>query len=63
MTNRTEESNNVARRASRQEEPEVVRDSLVGKSSAPTAGSAAVYDELDYRLMATFPASDATARY
>lgn len=25
--------------------------------------SAIVYDELDYRLMATFPASDATALY
>ncbi|HEX7718281.1 MAG TPA: hypothetical protein VF389_00620, partial [Woeseiaceae bacterium] len=25
--------------------------------------SAIVYEELDYRLMATFPASDATARY
>ncbi|HEX7719404.1 MAG TPA: hypothetical protein VF389_06335, partial [Woeseiaceae bacterium] len=25
--------------------------------------SAIVYEELDHRLMATFPASDATARY
>lgn len=31
-----------------------------GKQDGPVA---ATYDELDYRLMATFPASDAVAQY
>lgn len=63
MIRATADPNGISRDKEVQTDTMGATDMLRVKSRSPSKARASTYDALDYRLMATFPASDAVAKY